>query len=449
MELNRRNTQRTIIERASQYVRTPAFEQLSLIAVKERLKLIRKAYDQLLEEHLTLVEGDVRPADLGEQNEYIARVEEMFLSTVERMETRIERLEREQRLAAEPVIQNQIQNEQGMAANDLRLEPMKLENFSGNYRQWSEWRALFDSLIHNNERLSSTQKFHYMKRSLTGAAERVLSGWQITGENYGEAYNTLVNIYENRYRIIMAHLEELMQLEPCRTESIESIRKLIDTTHRVLRQLTVMECPVQHWDNFMVYMLISRMAPKTLEAWEISQDLHNMPPVGDVLNFLERRSRGIINVQKSQPNSNNGATERSNNTRYTNTKAKPTGSYQSANTSALNCYNCKQPHPMHRCQRFNNLSLEERRNRVRELKLCFNCFKPTHNSNSLSCQFGDCGRCPGKRHNSLLCPKATQRQVNVNVVRTVDSNSQQPRSSNQSSNGPSSMFIPQNQSQNF
>lgn len=55
----------------------------------------------------------------------------------------------------------------------------------------------------------------------------------------------------------MAHLEEIMNLEPCRSEGIESIRKLVDTIHRVLRQLNVMACPVQQWDNVMVYILLS------------------------------------------------------------------------------------------------------------------------------------------------------------------------------------------------
>lgn len=453
MELNRRNTQRTIIERALQLVRTPAFEQLTLIAVKERLRLIRKAHEQLLEEHMTLVEGDVHPDDMNEQNDYIAHVEEMYLNVVERLQTRIEQLDQVQRAAAVPVNINSIQNEQhGMPMNELRLEPMKLENFSGNYRQWSEWRALYDSLIHNNERLSSTQKFHYMKRSLTGSAERVLSGWQITGENYDEAYNTLVNAYENRYRIVMAHLEEIMQLESCRSESIENIRKLIDTTNRVLRQLNVMACPVNQWDNIIVHILISRMAPRTLEAWETTQDLRDMPSVEDVLRFLERRSRGMGNLQQNQPStSSSGATERSNNTKYTGTKPKQTAPYQSSSSSSLNCYNCRQPHPMHRCQQFQNLSLEERRNRVRDLKLCFNCFKPTHSANSLSCQYGECGRCPGKKHNSLLCPKATHRQVTVNVVRTPNTNQNQASQSNQiqATDAPASMFIPPNQNQNF
>lgn len=453
MELNRRNAQRAIIERAHQFVRTPAFEQLTLIAVKERLKLTRKPYEQLLQEHLTLVEGDVLPADLGEQNNYVANVEEIYLDTVERMQNKIEQFEHDRRPAVNPG--NPIQNEPpNMAANDLRLEPMKLENFSGNYRQWSEWRALYDSLIHNNERLSATQKFHYMKRSLIGSAERVLSGWQITGDSYNEAYNTLVNVYDNRYRIVMSHLEEIMQLESCKMETIEGIRKLIDTTHRVLRQLNVMACPVQKWDNVIAFLFISRMAPRTLEAWETTQDLRDMPIFEDILKFLERRSRGILNLQKSQPGtSNNGSTERSNHSKQNNNRFKQQNPYPSASTTSLSCHNCQQPHPMHRCKRFSNLSLEERRNRVRELKLCFNCFKPTHTSNSLSCQFGECSRCPGKKHNSLLCPKNNSRSVNINLARSENAMSipSQNTTANQlqTLENHASMFVPPNQTQNF
>lgn len=455
MELNRRNTQRAIIERTRNYVRTEAFQEITLIAVKERLKLVQGAYERLMEEHMRLIEGDVMPEDLNEQDEYIAEVEDIYLDVLERMQTKIAQMERPNPPAIVPVIQR---NEpQGGHMNELRLEPMKLEMFSGNYRKWSEWRAMYDSLIHENERITQTQKFHYLKRSLTGSAERVLSGWQITGENYDQAYNTLINVFENNYRIIIAHLEELMQLEQSKYETIESMRKLIDTTNRVLRQLSVTNCPVDQWNHIMVYIVIARMAPKTLEVWETSQDLREMPLLENVLNFIERRSRGIINLQNSQPSTaNNGANERNNSAKYTGTKPKTTNSSPSAKSFSLDCYNCKQPHPMHRCKRFENMSLSERRDRVRELSLCFNCFKPTHNSQSKSCQFGDCARCPGKRHNSLLCPKAVRNTGSVNVVQTNENNaasSLQTQAFSHQSQQPlsaaASMYVPLNHQQNF
>lgn len=339
MELNRRNSQRAIIERTYQTLKTPAFQQMTLVAVKERLKLLRKSYDQMIEEHMRLIEGDVMPEDLEEQDDFLAVIEERYLSAVEIIQLRIQQLEREQIPRNEPAIVHQNEQPQ-IAVNEIRLEPIKMTNFSGNYRHWNEWRAMYDSLIHANERLTTTQKFHYLKRSITGNAEQVLSGWQITGENYNKAYNTLVNMFENRYRIIMAHLEELMSLEQCRTETLEGIRRLIDTTQRVMRQLNVIECPVAQWDNIIVYLLISRMAPKTLESWETTQDLRDMPLLEEVLKFLERRVRGISNLQRDQPNTSNGRpAERSNNTNNQKTnwpKTRPL----TGNGSALSCHNC-------------------------------------------------------------------------------------------------------------
>lgn len=441
MELNRRNTQRTIMERTYNLVQTPAFQELTLIALNERLKFVQRIYEQLMEEHMRLIEGDVLPADMQEQHEYIAEVEVIYFNTLERIQSRIAEMERQNRPRAEP-INNERNEPPVMNVNELRLEPMKLEIFSGNYRKWSEWRAMYDSLIHTNERITATQKFHYLKRSLSGSAERVLSGWQITGENYDQAYNTLINVFENNYRIIIAHLEELMQLEQSKFETLESIRKLIDTVNRVLRQLSVTNCPVEHWNHIMVYIVIPRMAPRTLEVWETTQDLREMPLLENVLNFLERRSRGIINLQNSQPStSNSGANERNNGAKNTGTKPKQLNSQ--ANKNGLSCYHCQQPHPMHRCKKFESLQLNERRDRVRELSLCFNCFKPTHNSNSKSCQFGDCGKCPGKRHNSLLCPKSMRSSASVNVVQTNENTSQPILSAS------APMFVPPNDPQNF
>lgn len=72
----------------------------------------------------------------------------------------------------------------------------------------------------------------------------------------------------------------------------------------------------------------------------------------------------------------------------------------------LACNNCQQPHPMYRCAKFLALNLQERKNRVRELNLCTNCFSTNHKSNSLSCKSGPCKRCNKGPHNSLLCHTA-------------------------------------------
>lgn len=71
-------------------------------------------------------------------------------------------------------------------------------------------------------------------------------------------------------------------------ESYEGLRQMIDTVNRVTRQLQVMGSPIQHWDHFLVHLVISRMAPRSLSAWETMQDLREMPHLDAVLRFLSK-----------------------------------------------------------------------------------------------------------------------------------------------------------------
>lgn len=444
MELNRRHTQRAIINRLNQYVRSDEFEQLTLIAVKERRNMLKKAYDALMVEHLRLVEADVEPEDIGAQDDYIAEVEEIYMRAIEIIQTRIEQMEREQRQPAANVRANNDGNAQQLAAAaDIRLERIKLPTFDGDYSKWNEWKAIYESLVHDLNVLSNTEKFHRLKRSLSGSAERVLGGWQITAENYQPAYNLLIEAFDNPYRIIMAHLDELTNLERNKTETGESLRTLIDTTNRVLRQLRVLGCPVEHWDHFIVHGLISRMSPRTLQAWETSnhQDIRAMPAMDDVLKFLERRARAINNMdQTSTSNDNRNQSKQENGNKSKGFK--PSANRNDSNSNgAIKCHNCGLPHPMYRCQKFKSLNLNQRRDRTRELQVCFNCFKPTHSANSQSCQFGECKNCPGKRHNSLLCPKA----VVVSSVQIQELPQAAPSNSQQRAITNAPMFVPSSQ----
>lgn len=306
---------------------------------------------------------------------------------------------------------------------DLRLGKIKLWLFDGKYAKWTEWRAMFDSLVHNQTTMDTTEKFFFLKGAIEGEAANVLSGWHVTGGNYDEAYQTLVDVYENKYRIVMAHLDELMELQKARTESYDSLRTLIDTTNRVLRQLDVVGCPVRYWGDWVSHLLIRKLPPRTLQQWETAHEARIMPTYETVLAFLKKRVRGLINTTQSQnheqsTNSHNGANNQ-------NTGAVPRSNRPSANNGTnnnganskdLSCYNCKQPHTMNRCGSFRELSVDNRRNRTRELGLCFNCFMLGHRAGSKECPGGPCKVCPGKRyHNSLLCKNQNSGNAKANT----------------------------------
>lgn len=72
---------------------------------------------------------------------------------------------------------------------------------------------------------------------------------------------------------------------------------MIDTTNSEIRQLRVNGSPVEHWDQLIIYTLITRMPSKTLAVWEEINDFSDMPTLDDVLNFLGKRARGQLNQQ--------------------------------------------------------------------------------------------------------------------------------------------------------
>lgn len=53
--------------------------------------------------------------------------------------------------------------------------------------------------------------------------------------------------------------------------------------------------------------LLIRMPKSTITHWETSQDLNDMPTLEQVLRFLERRARGIVNIGATVNNGQQGS----------------------------------------------------------------------------------------------------------------------------------------------
>lgn len=416
MELNRRNSVRAVIQRTLEFVRSPGLANLNLLAAQERLRLAEEAFGRFNDEHLAVLENIVVEEDMQVFHDYSAQVEEMHLEIVIALKGRLQEL---QPIPVAAPIQNQPMNrvvranDQNGNVPDICLERINPPIFRGDFAKWSEWKAMFESLVHNHQNLTDTQKFHYLKKAVADGAANVLDGWHTIGDNYRPAYEALIQLYENRYRIVLAHIDELHHMPKLEKETYDGLRQMIDTTNRALRQLRVIGSPVQHWDHMVIYELLIRMPKTTITHWETSQDLNDMPTLEQVLRFLERRARGIVNIGARVSNGNQSGVQFENsneNTVEKNKSQKPvqpnngpkSGQGQSQRQS-LACFKCKQPHPLARCNEFTNMTLEARKLYIRETKLCANCFSPTHRAGSPQCKFGPCRRCRQANHNTLLC----------------------------------------------
>ncbi|XP_059049992.1 uncharacterized protein LOC131844999 [Achroia grisella] len=84
--------------------------------------------------------------------------------------------------------------------NNLKLPVIKISLYDGNMNQWLEFRDMYLSLIHNNERIDDVTKFHYLKSYLTGSAAAVISSVTVSANNYNIAWSLLCERYNNKER---------------------------------------------------------------------------------------------------------------------------------------------------------------------------------------------------------------------------------------------------------
>ena len=82
------------------------------------------------------------------------------------------------------------------------LPQIKLPKFSGSPGEWPRWFALFQTLVHNQKTLNSTEKMVHLQSAVAGAAQQVISGMLFEGGLYEDALKALKERFGNREDIV-------------------------------------------------------------------------------------------------------------------------------------------------------------------------------------------------------------------------------------------------------
>ena len=126
--------------------------------------------------------------------------------------------------------------QQDRCKKSFRLTKLELKKFDGSIFKWAEFWDAFESAIHSNKQLHDVDKFNYLKAQLKGTVSEVISGLELTQENYDIAINLLKERYGKKQIMIKAHFAKLMNL-PMATYKTTSLRTFYDTIKRHLRCL--------------------------------------------------------------------------------------------------------------------------------------------------------------------------------------------------------------------
>lgn len=280
-----------------------------------------------------------------------------------------------------------------VSAPQTKLPSINLPTFSGDYHEWLNFKELFVSLIANERGLSDLQKHHYLRSCLKGEAEHLLQHFDVTAVNYKKAWNTLVNRYSNKRVIVNTTLNRLLNQKKLTYECPQGLKELIDTTNQCLNSLINLEINTETWDPIIVHIVVSKLDLETHKSWE--QTLGSsieLPSFASLIAYLEGRFRAMEMVQAAHRKEKKEASQSNL------SKIKGIKSF----TTELNteCTFCKKGHYICHCTDFIKLDVEQRKEFVKENRLCFNCLVKGHSIQTCR-QSTSCRKC-GRKHHTLL-----------------------------------------------
>lgn len=264
----------------------------------------------------------------------------------------------------------------------VSLPKITIPRFDGNYLNWRQFHDLFLEMV-EKQPIPAIQKMWYLKTNLSGEAERLISQLTLTEENYVTAWKTLQDRYNNKRVLVATLIEKILNQSPGTSTAI-AIKSLHDTTKECLLALNNLGIDTSNWDAILLQLLNKKLDKHThLRFIQSLKNPTEVPSIAEFLSFLEIQFQALeATGQKDRP------------------AHKAISSVASSYTNNGVCQFCStEIHKLFQCSKFLEISAPARLQWVQKHKLCVNCLKPNHTSQT--CNSRSCLKC-SKKHNTLL-----------------------------------------------
>lgn len=254
------------------------------------------------------------------------------------------------------------------------------------FTKFKPFYDLFIAIIHNNNSLPDIAKLCYLRKYLTDEALSVIINLPLEDLSYNQALELLNKRYNNKTRLVINHVNLLLDIQPMQRGTANSIRSFISQVQQQLFALKNMEQPIDSWDMLLIPILSRKLDQMTNRAYQLDRNSDNFPTIKEFISYLEKRA---IALEDCLPPKN------------TSHEVKPSLA-RVANVAVKNsqCEFCgKNSHNVFECIEFKAASVAARQTFVTDKKLCSICLR-NHKS---KCKYSfKCKICKDKSHNTLL-----------------------------------------------
>nr|XP_055041009.1 uncharacterized protein LOC129428127 [Misgurnus anguillicaudatus] len=288
--------------------------------------------------------------------------------------------------------------------------------FSGDPIHFVEWKTSFQLLI-DKRQISPADKLYYLKRYVTGPARKTLEGifYRNDEEAYQDAWKRLQDRYGQPFIIQRAFREKLTSWPRIQTKDAEGLRNFSDFLNACtdamphVKGLDILNdceenrklvCKLPDW----------AAARWNRQATQALSETQNFPTFHDFARFVSAEAEIACNpiTSYSALHASEANKERPN-PKLVRSKAnvfhtKMVTQHENPRLSIKvikPCLFCQsEEHRIHDCSKFSVRSLEERRQFIKENKLCYGCLKPGHSARE--CRYRHtCNTCR-RRHPTCL-----------------------------------------------
>ena len=325
---------------------------------------------------------------------------------------------------------NDNNNNTGNSYDCERLPRIALPEFDGEFKNWEAFRDVFVTAVVNREKLSDVYKLSYLRSHVKGDAWNLVNSFSLTEKNFNIVWKKLTDRYENKKRLINAHLSSIFSIKPMNDYTSKELKRILDSLNTPLSSLKVLQRPVETWDDFLVFHGVSLLhsdakihfetfvnnlnlqslvnttpTPPTLaQAANTTVERNSEPTTFAIfIQFLENQINmmelienydGSCMLSNQPKQKNQNVSTQPAKVCHTQVEQKPSGA-----SNKTECLICKNNHHFAQCPTFKSKSIPQRIEFFKSKKRCFNCLG-NHFSNKCTSE-KRCTICNNK-HNSTL-----------------------------------------------
>ena len=289
-------------------------------------------------------------------------------------------------------------------SRQVKLPAISLLTFDGSPLQWPTFWDLFKSSIHDRTDISAPAKFHYLISQLRGDAKNLLTGFEHSEGEYHEAVDLLKDTYGKPKLLVQARLHAILDLQAPEPTST-GLSKFRSSFEGHLRALKSFGCDIDA-SGYVYATILMRKLPKRVF------DNINRANASDhwALDDLRKAIDLEVNLLRATEDSSIDKSNLSQNELTYSSASLPVSSGKTKdfskrheNTRSAKCQFCfSDQHFSNQCDKYE--TFEKRQNRVKELRICFNCLGKNHTVSICKSQ-NTCRICSAKHHTSICNKK--------------------------------------------